>query len=135
MLRQARKPRPKRRRATHVKARSTKGWQKAAPKTREARRKLFERCGAEAFLKPNRANPGMSKFPIMAKSGACAVDCRALRIALTRAGQYRYPEVARKAERLGREVKCHWAPGGLGTVDWQELSRQELSGYGPRGGR
>jgi hypothetical protein len=105
MLKQARR----RRRVSYVKARSTKGWANVAPKTRTDRRKLFEDCGPDAFLKPDRRDPGMSKFPIMSKYGTCKVDCRALRIALTRAAQYDYPEVHRRADRMGRNIKCHWA--------------------------
>lgn len=102
----------KRRHASYRSARSTKGWAKAEPKTREARRKLAKTCGMDAFLDPNKADPGKSKFPIMSKTGSCAIDCRALRIALTRAKQYRYTSVHKKAERLGRKYKCHWAVSG-----------------------
>jgi hypothetical protein len=107
MLAQVR--RPKRVRAKHKEATTTRGWRKAAPKTRREREALYERCGAEAFLEPNAANPRMSKFPVMAKRGACVVDCRALRIALTRAKQYRHPAAYRKADRRGKIAKCRWA--------------------------
>jgi hypothetical protein len=79
-----------------------------APKTREERRKLYARCGAKAFLLPDPIDPGKSKFPIMPKHGPCVIDCRALRVALTRAGQYGYRNVQTKARRLARRARCRW---------------------------
>jgi hypothetical protein len=107
MLAQVR--RPKRVRAKHKEAATTKGWRKAAPKTRKEREALYMRCGAEAFLAPNAANPRMSKFPVMAKRGACVVDCRALRAALSRAARYKHQDAYRKADRLAKRAKCRWA--------------------------
>lgn len=101
--------RTKRIRASHVKARTTKGWLRAAPKTRKEREALYHRCGSDAFLVPNVSNPGRSRFPVMAKQGRCVVDCRGLRIALTRAKQHKYPTAYRKADILGKKGKCHWA--------------------------
>jgi len=96
-------------RAAKASARSTKGWKAAAPHTREERGKLYKRCGAKAFLMPNRKDPRLSKFPVMAKHGPCVVDCRALRAAETRARQYHHPEAHAKAKRLGKQAACHWA--------------------------
>jgi len=101
--------RTKRVRASHAQAHTTKGWLKAAPKTRKAREALYHRCGAGAFLVPNASNPGMSKFPVMTKRGRCVVDCRGLRIALTRAKQHKYSAAYRKADALGKKGKCRWA--------------------------
>lgn len=99
----------RRRRKHHAAARSTRGWHSVAPKTREERRSLYDRCGAKAFLMPNKSNHGKSKFPIMPKHGACSVDCRGLRAALTRAGQFKHPKAHAKAKRLAKTAKCHWA--------------------------
>jgi len=93
----------------HQTAKTTKGWRKAAPKTRKEREALFYRCGADAFLAANRENPGMSKFPVMAKRGRCVVDCRGLRAALTRAQQFEHPAAYRKANSLAKHGKCRWA--------------------------
>ncbi len=76
-----------------------KSWTKRAPKTLKERRALLARCGAAAFLDPR----GL-KFPIMAKSGACAVDCAGAEAAYKRARQFHHGEVAKKARTLSS--KC-----------------------------
>lgn len=91
--------------ATHKRARTTKGWRARAPKIPSERRELYARCGAKAFLEPKNL-----KFPVMAKTGPCVVDCEGLRAALSRAKQYRHPKAAAKAKRLGKRAACHWAP-------------------------
>jgi hypothetical protein len=113
-----------RRGATKRGARTTKGWARAVPSTREARRKLWARCGARAFLMPNRQDPGKSKFPVVSKgSRTCEPDCQGVRAAKARAMQMAstaahagygrdasgYRAVARRAEALGRRVECRWA--------------------------
>ena len=90
-------------------ARTTKGWRKAAPKLRSERVALYTRCGARAFLQPNEKSPGLSKYPIMAKTGPCVVDCRGLRAAKSRAAQRRHPSLRRRAEATGKRVRCRWA--------------------------
>ena len=92
-------------RASHKKARTDCGWRAAAPKTLEQRRRLLARCGKRAFL-----DPANLKYPVMAKSGPCVIDCRGLRAAKSRAGQYHHRSLEKKATRLGRRVSCHWAP-------------------------
>ena len=91
-------------RASHRKARSTKGWRKRAPKLVSERRALYARCGAKAFLDPKHL-----KFPIMAKSGPCVIDCAGLESAVRRAGQYKHRKIETKASRLGKRAACHWA--------------------------
>jgi hypothetical protein len=91
--------------AKHKSARTTKGWQKLAPKTPNERRALLARCGAKAFLDAKNL-----KFPVMAKHGPCVVDCEGLRAAKSRAKQYHHPKVAAKANRLGKRAACHWVP-------------------------
>jgi hypothetical protein len=90
--------------AKHKSARTTKGWRKLAPKTPHERRALLARCGAKAFLDPKNL-----KFPVMAKTGPCVVDCEGLRAAKSRAAQYKHRKVGAKAKRLGKRAACHWA--------------------------
>ncbi len=90
--------------ATHTKSKSTKGWAKHAPKLITERRDLKRRCGAKAFL-----NAKDLKYPIVAKSGGCAVDCQGLQTALRRAKQFRHSKIANKAVKIGSKIKCHWA--------------------------
>jgi hypothetical protein len=92
-------------RATNKRARSTKGWRRRAPKTKRERDALYTRCGAKAFLDPQRR-----KFPVMAKLGPCVPDCEGVRAAYARAKQYKYGKAAGKAKRLGVRAACRWAP-------------------------
>lgn len=89
--------------ATHKSARTTKGWKKRAPRTPHERRALLAHCGAKAFLDPKNL-----KFPVMAKSGRCIVDCEGLRAAKSRARQFHHAKVAVKATRMGKRAACHW---------------------------
>lgn len=85
-------------------ATSTRGWARAKPKTEADRRALRKRCGASAFLQPPKL-----KYPIMAKSGGCVVDCRALRAAKSRAGSRHRRKLEAKADRRARAAGCAWA--------------------------
>lgn len=91
-------------RATKRTTRSVKGWAKRAPKLVSERRALLARCGAKAFLDPKRL-----KFPIMAKSGACIVDCQGLRVAKARAAQFHHRTMVAKADKVGDRSACAWA--------------------------
>jgi hypothetical protein len=95
-------------RAEARRARTTKGWAHLTPRKPADRAKLFMRCGPDAFLMPNRANPGHSKFPIMPKTGPCRIDCRGLRSAKARARQYEHYSVANKADAIARRYSCSW---------------------------
>jgi hypothetical protein len=91
--------------ATHKRSRTTKGWRKLAPKTKGERTALYARCGTKAFLDPKNL-----KFPVMAKTGPCVIDCEGLRAAKARAAQFKHRKVGAKAKRLGKRAACHWAP-------------------------
>lgn len=82
---------------------SAKGWKRLAPHTRGDRRKLLARCGAKAFLLPKQL-----KYPVMAKSGPCVVDCTGLRAALSRAARFS-PKAKAKAKRLAHAHRCAWS--------------------------
>lgn len=90
--------------AKHTKDRSTKGWSKRAPKLVSQRRRLLAKCGTKAFL-----TPAKLKFPIIAKTGPCVVDCAGLRAAYARARQFHHPVAAKKAQLLAVRAKCRWA--------------------------
>lgn len=89
--------------ARHRTATTTKGWSKLAPKKPSDRRALLARCGTKAFLQPSKL-----KFPIMAKTGACIVDCEGLRTAYARAKQFKHPSVAAKARKKAKAARCSW---------------------------
>lgn len=89
------------------KASPTRGWRKAAPKTRQDRRKIAASCGDRCFL-----GPGLS-FPVCRKCRktrcSCSPDCHALSAAFNRARQYKHPAVASKALSLAKRAGCRWA--------------------------
>lgn len=85
-------------------AKTVKGWDKKKPKTDKDREKVKRACGPGAFLAP-----GELKYPIVGKSGGCAVDCRGLRAAKARAAQHGRKDLVAKADRLARQVGCRWA--------------------------
>lgn len=84
----------------------TKGWGKAAPRTKAEKQRVAKKCGvSKAFLLPKER-----KFPIVSKRAtSCRPDCRALLAAKQRADQYGYASVAKKAQRLAVQAKCPWA--------------------------
>jgi hypothetical protein len=89
--------------ASYVKSRSVKGWGKRAPKLVSQRRQLLARCGVKAFLSPTKL-----KFPVMAKTGGCVYDCAGLRVAYSRAKQFKHPVAAKKAQLIAARAKCRW---------------------------
>ena len=89
-------------RVKFTRSETAKGWSKRAPKTKKQRDALFQRCGSAAFLDAKNL-----KYPVMAKSGPCVLDCAGIRAALSRAGQYK-PSLKPKAKKLGRWSGCAW---------------------------
>lgn len=79
-------------------------WSARAPKTMRQRRALLARCGRRAFL-----DPANLKYPVMAKSGRCVVDCEGLRAAKSRAGQHHKRKIKSKASRMASRAACCWA--------------------------
>lgn len=91
-------------RATHRSSRSVRGWDRVKPKLRGERARVYSKCGCSAFLACRDL-----KYPIVAKSGPCAVSCKGLRAAKARAAQHHHPALVRKADHLGRRAGCSWA--------------------------
>jgi len=104
--------------AKHTQSRTTKGWRKLAPKTTGERRVLLARCGAKAFLDPKNL-----KFPVMAKTGPCVVDCEGLRAAKARAAQFKHRKISAKAERLSRRTACRTSFGARKKAQWRRQPR------------
>lgn len=99
-------------RAREGRGSATRGWAGRAPKPGKERAELYEECGPEAFLLPNRTSPGASKFPVVARvvkgkprAQQCAVDCGGAGAALVRARQHGYAHVANAAVEV-LEKKC-----------------------------
>ena len=75
--------------------RPSKGWSKISPKRGNQRQELYAKCGDSCFLLPNEL-----KFPICSNKNDCRINCSGLNAANTRAGQYKYSDVQKKAKKL-----------------------------------
>ena len=78
---------------------SRKGWKKAKPQSVGSRRKMYKKCGSRCFLRPSEL-----KFPICRKD--CKVDCRGLVAAKSRAGEWKYSTVYKKANAMINKSSC-----------------------------
>ena len=99
------KLRRKSRRRSLSRSNPMKGWKKSAPKPGRQRSAMRRRCGTKCFLKP-----ATNGFPVCAHK-TCMHSCKGLLAAKTRARQYKYPDVARKAQSLAKKKGCRWAKG------------------------
>lgn len=81
-------------------------WEQKKPHSMKERRTLFDRCGEDAFLLPKAL-----KFPIAnkidKKSSSCTYNCRGLKAASSRAGEWKYKNVLEKSKRLTKELDCY----------------------------
>ena len=76
----------------------TKGWRQLAPKTRGDRQELMDKCGRDCFLDPDYLG-----FPICSREMDCRPHCAGILAAKVRAGQWKYPEIYKEADRLYRK--------------------------------
>jgi hypothetical protein len=83
-----------------------RGWTALAPRSTNPRRNLKSKCGSKCFLSPRDL-----KYPICSKNTkSCKPDCRGLLAAKIRSSQSgRAPSIARKADSIGRRMKCSWS--------------------------
>jgi hypothetical protein len=85
----------------------TRGWRASMPSKGRERHELKEKCGDKCFLLP-----GEEKFPICPSprltqgQSPCQIDCRGLVAAKARAREYKYEDVASKAEELLKECEA-----------------------------
>ncbi len=102
-----------RKKGTHRKATSTRGWAKASPDRVPERRAILDRCGINAFLKVGQTKTGLPdpQYPVVAKGSGCAPDCRGLWAAKQRASQTGRPSLERKATKIAKAAGCAWAKG------------------------
>ena len=85
----------------------TRGWAAASPQRGRERHALLDKCGAKAFLDAKN-----EKFPVMPAlrySNKCEVSCQGVQAAKNRACQYKYYDIAAKAQAVGAR-KCGWSP-------------------------
>jgi len=84
----------------------TRGWDARAPTRGKERHQLHDECGDKCFLLPE-----SEKFPICASprmtggKSKCAIDCGAVLSAKIRANQWKYEDVAKKADIILKECE------------------------------
>jgi len=92
---------------TNIMTRSpAKGWAKASPKKGKERIQLMKKCGKDCFLLPSKM-----AFPVCARLNGkknCIKDCRGILSAKIRARQWKYKNVAKRSQRIGKKIGCSW---------------------------
>ena len=89
----------------------TRGWAIAAPQKGKERRELYQRCGQSCFLGENQSFPICAALRETDTKGRftrnpCRPDCRGITSAKSRARQYKYDRIAKRASRLEGRYKC-----------------------------
>jgi len=79
-------------------SRPTKGWRQISPKLKSERIKLMDKCGSYCFLSPKNM-----QFPICSKKMDCKRRCSGILSVKVRASQWKYTDIAKKADKLWRE--------------------------------
>lgn len=81
-------------------------WGEKKPHKVGERRKLLEKCGKDAFLLPDKM-----KFPVCnkidKKTTKCTYNCRGLKAASSRAGQWKYDKVLKKSKEITKTLGCY----------------------------
>jgi hypothetical protein len=81
-------------------------WGEKKPNTTKERRQLYDKCGKDAFLLPDAL-----KFPIANKvtknDSSCSYNCRGLKGASSRAGEWKYKNVLKNSKKLTKELGCY----------------------------
>jgi hypothetical protein len=80
-------------RSPRSKHKGTKGWAKASPRSKKQRAVVKKRCGSRCFLQPKK-----NKYPICTVS--CKPDCRGIKSAKVRSGQFKHKSVMKLAKRM-----------------------------------
>lgn len=85
---------------------SNDSWKEKKPHSKKERKDLMEKCGEECFLIPSR-----KKFPICNKitdkNSECSYNCKGLKAASSRAGEWGYKRVLKTSKRLTKELDCY----------------------------
>lgn len=82
--------------------RSDTPWSSKAPHTKPERRRILKECGESCFLMP--ANLA---FPICNKRLPCTYNCRGIKAASARAGEYKYSRVLTESKALSAQLNCY----------------------------
>lgn len=81
-------------------------WGEKKPHTKKERELLLKTCGKDAFLLPTHL-----KFPICnkitEKNKKCTYNCRGLKAASSRAGEWGYTKILKLSKSLTLELGCY----------------------------
>ena len=87
-------------------------WGQSKPTSVEQRRSLKEECGDSCFLIAGTTTP---KFPVCnklppssnTKDPRCTYNCKGIKGAASRAGEWKYKKVLEEARKLGHRSGCY----------------------------
>lgn len=86
--------------------RSDTSWADKKPQTKKEREAVLEKCGKVCFLIPED-----EKFPICNKleteESPCEYNCKGLKAASSRAGEWKYKNVLEKSKELTKKLDCY----------------------------
>lgn len=77
-------------------------WGIKKPSKVGERRYVKEKCGESCFLMPDK-----NKFPICNKTLPCTYNCRGIKAASARAGEFKYHKVLDKSKELSSAFGCY----------------------------
>lgn len=77
-------------------------WKMKKPQSVGQRNFISQHCGDSCFLLPI-----SKKFPICNKTLPCEYNCRGIKAASARAGQWKYTEVLKKSKELSQKMDCY----------------------------
>lgn len=81
-------------------------WKEKKPHSKKERKDLMHKCGEACFLLPSKG-----KFPICNKltneNDECSYNCKGLKAASSRAGEWGYKGVLKTSKRLTAELDCY----------------------------
>lgn len=81
--------------------RSDEKWGTKKPQSVDQRRFIKEKCGDPCFLLPE-----FNKFPICNKTLPCTYNCRGIKGASARAGEWKYSRVLEISKKLSADKGC-----------------------------
>ena len=81
---------------------SQQAWGTKKPTSVGQRNTLLENCGDSCFLIPQQ-----KKFPICNKTLPCTYNCRGIKGASSRAGEWKYNAVLSKSKELSTKFGCY----------------------------
>lgn len=82
-------------------------WGMDKPDRIKDRRRILAKCGTSCFLLPDAQKPG---FPICNKTMPCRYNCKGIKAAASRAGEWKYDKVLTRAKELSERFGCYKKP-------------------------